>query len=486
MKLNKERSNNLTTTIQEIVSSVSTSIKDGVTFFVACHGTEIGAVAIFARCLLKFKIPFQVHFVEEREIDPPFTLDHALGLPIFIGRIDFSYIMGNLEDIDRCLIFSEFVSSNQAPNESVETYFISSNEFYFADQFLPLAALVWIFCDICFETPTSPHLLYLSLLSSHIPYTSLIHLEPILSSFGISEKTNSFEQTTKQISIFGYSYLPISKALSQSFLPFIPGITGDEKKSLQFLIKNNIPLRSGDTLRTLSDLSPEEQTSLSSALVLHMIEGYHMSSDIVQSLTDPLTILPSEDKKSPLYYLEEYAFFLLLLSASDSPSLSLFILLGDRSSFYEQALSIYDNQKERLIILLRELKDSFYAKNGCVHTFSLTITVEMWLMQFAPYFLKSLNKISEDQVILILSNSPQNDNFIFVTIYTTANEVYSEMFPFSSIFEEISSLSILQIFSFNKSHISFTTKKEESSTLIKELETRCNQYREQWFEQRDI
>lgn len=66
---------------------------------------------------------------------------------------------------------------------------------------------------------------------------------------------------------------PIHKVLEYSFDPVIPGISGDESASIQFLSKLGIKIKENGKWRTLNDLTKEELQKLSDGLIVERIKN---------------------------------------------------------------------------------------------------------------------------------------------------------------------------------------------------------------------
>ncbi len=67
--------------------------------------------------------------------------------------------------------------------------------------------------------------------------------------------------------LWGRKTRPLHKVLEYSIDPYIPGVSGSESRSVQFLQDIGIKLKEGKKWRTLSDLSEEETKKLASAII---------------------------------------------------------------------------------------------------------------------------------------------------------------------------------------------------------------------------
>ncbi|MEM3641809.1 MAG: DHH family phosphoesterase, partial [Candidatus Bathyarchaeia archaeon] len=80
----------------------------------------------------------------------------------------------------------------------------------------------------------------------------------------------------KDLIFFGRETRPIHKTLASTINPFIPGISGEEDKSLAFLVSLDIKPKYGEKWRALRDLSEEEKKRLCSALADYLLsKGLH-------------------------------------------------------------------------------------------------------------------------------------------------------------------------------------------------------------------
>jgi len=83
----------------------------------------------------------------------------------------------------------------------------------------------------------------------------------------------------KGLRLFGRMSRPIHKALEYSTDPYIPGISGDESASVQFLSSIGIDLKKYGEWRTLNDLSDDEMKKLASAIICERIVGKESSPE---------------------------------------------------------------------------------------------------------------------------------------------------------------------------------------------------------------
>lgn len=142
----------------------------------------------------------------------------------------------------------------------------------------------------------------------------------------------------KDLMFFGRETRPIHKALAYTTSPFLPDISGEEDKSLAFLVSLGIKPKHGDKWRALRDLSEEEKRQLCSALSDHLIsKGY--PSDVL-SLVGSVYTLVHEEPWTPLRDAREFSVLLNGTGRMEKAGLGVAICMGDRGSALEQAEAV--------------------------------------------------------------------------------------------------------------------------------------------------
>ncbi|MCW4018609.1 MAG: DHH family phosphoesterase [Candidatus Bathyarchaeota archaeon] len=175
----------------------------------------------------------------------------------------------------------------------------------------------------------------------------------------------------KDLTFFGRETRPIHRTLASTTNPFLPGISGEEDKSLAFLSSLNIPLKDGDRWRALRDLTAEEKKRLCSALADYLLsKGLHYE---IANLIGHIYILNTEEPWTPLRDAREFAVVLNSTGRMERPSLGIAVCMGDRESGLDEAnkaLEDYRKSINKYLIWvwekperLREL-ENIYVVNG--------------------------------------------------------------------------------------------------------------------------
>lgn len=150
----------------------------------------------------------------------------------------------------------------------------------------------------------------------------------------------------KDLTFFGRETRPIHRTLSSTTNPFLPGISGEEDKSLEFLSSLNINLKEGDRWRALRDLSEDEKKRLCSALADYLLsKGMHYN---VTSLIGHIYILSNEEPWTALRDAREFAVLLNSAGRMERPSLGIAVCMGDRKAALEEANKVLDDYRKSI------------------------------------------------------------------------------------------------------------------------------------------
>ena len=146
---------------------------------------------------------------------------------------------------------------------------------------------------------------------------------------------------------FGRETRPIHKALACTTNPFIPGVSGEEDKSLAFLASLGITPKKEDKWRALRDLSEEEKKKLFSALADYMAsKGF--PSNVALGMIGIAYTLTHEEPWTPLKDAREFAVLLNATGRMDKPSLGVAICMGDRGTALEQANTVLEEYRRTI------------------------------------------------------------------------------------------------------------------------------------------
>jgi len=150
----------------------------------------------------------------------------------------------------------------------------------------------------------------------------------------------------KDLVFFGRETRPIHRTLACTTSPFIPGISGEEDKSLAFLVSQDIKPKYGEKWRALRDLSEEEKRRLCSALADYLLsKGLRYEAS---NLIGHVYVLNSEEPWTPLRDAREFAVLLNATGRMDKPSLGVTVCMGDRGLALEEANKVLEEYRRTI------------------------------------------------------------------------------------------------------------------------------------------
>ncbi len=159
---------------------------------------------------------------------------------------------------------------------------------------------------------------------------------------GVNEKVvedavdSGYLKAEKDLLFFGRETRPIHKALAYTTNPYIPGVSGEEDKSLAFLASVGITPKHGDKWLALRDLSQDEKKKLSSALSDYLISrGF--PSDAALNLVGTVYTLAREEPWTPLRDAREFTVLLNATGRMDRAGVGVAICMGDRGKALDEA-----------------------------------------------------------------------------------------------------------------------------------------------------
>ena len=171
---------------------------------------------------------------------------------------------------------------------------------------------------------------------------------------------------------FGRETRPIHQALARTTNPFIPNISGEEDKSLAFLMNLGIKPKRNDKWRALRDLSSKEKKTLLSAIADHLVSN-GLSGDIAFDLVGDVYTLTHEEPWTPLRDAREFSVLLNATGRMDKAGLGAAICMGDRKKCLEEATVVIQDYRKTIAKYLRwvtekperlEELDSIYVVRG--------------------------------------------------------------------------------------------------------------------------
>lgn len=146
---------------------------------------------------------------------------------------------------------------------------------------------------------------------------------------------------------FGRETRPIHKALASTIEPFIPGVSGEEDKSLALLMSLGIKPKEDDRWRALRDLSKHEKQKIFSELA-SILAADGDPENAAMNLIGTVYTLCREEPWTSLRDAREFASLLNATGRMEKPGLGISICAGDRGSSLKEAEEILQNYRKTI------------------------------------------------------------------------------------------------------------------------------------------
>lgn len=148
-------------------------------------------------------------------------------------------------------------------------------------------------------------------------------------------------KVSKGLRLWGRYTRPLHKALAYSIDPHIPGISGSESASIQFLTDLGISAKKGDDWRTIADLTIDEQRTLAGGMIKERVRANHDNPEFV--FGDVYELL---DKEGDFRDASEFATILNACGKMENADLGVSICLNVKSAFPKAREMLDDYRKE--------------------------------------------------------------------------------------------------------------------------------------------
>ncbi|MCS7133429.1 MAG: DHH family phosphoesterase [Candidatus Caldarchaeum sp.] len=155
---------------------------------------------------------------------------------------------------------------------------------------------------------------------------------------------NNLLEVKDDIILYGRTFRPLHIALASTTSPYIPGLSGNEQASFQFLRDIQIPLKDGEQWRTLSDLSEEEKKKLYNGLIEYLVSK-GLPSGIADELVGKTYDLTREAVWTYLRDAREYATLLNACGKSGKGWLGVLVAMGARSEVLDEAQRVLEEYR---------------------------------------------------------------------------------------------------------------------------------------------
>ncbi len=201
--------------------------------------------------------------------------------------------------------------------------------------------------------------------------------------------------------IWGKYSRPLHKALEYCTDPCIPGISGSESASVQFLTELGISLKNNGEWRTLSDLSADEQRTLASGIIKERIRAEQKSPHEIFGDVYEIPDHPSEFRSA-----EEFSTVLNACGKLGKPYVGLSMCMANPQSFDEAKSLLLDYRKDigKAISWVNQNKDIIKMTERCTYMLAGDRVSEHIISNVVSIFNKS-GFVPEDRPVFAFADA---------------------------------------------------------------------------------
>lgn len=164
----------------------------------------------------------------------------------------------------------------------------------------------------------------------------------------------------KGLRLYGRNSRPIFRSLQYSSETVIPGVTGSESNSVQFLSELGIDIKDGERWRKLKDLTEDENRKLATAIIMERLKNGQSDAEDVFGEIYTLVGRPKE-----LQDVREFATLLNACGRTGNYGTAIKLCLNDLTAIQE-SWDIMKNYKLMISKGLNWIRDGNFTDNGKV------------------------------------------------------------------------------------------------------------------------
>jgi single-stranded-DNA-specific exonuclease len=186
----------------------------------------------------------------------------------------------------------------------------------------------------------------------HAKHGQLVGMNRSILEEGARNKVLGYE---KDLMLFGRQTRPIFKLLQYSTDVYLPGLTGSEDASIEFLKKIGIR-QHGEKWRRWIDLDPSEKQKIVSALIQSGLSSGLPGFKVERLIGEVYTLL-CEREGTEVRDASEYATLLNSTARYDHADIGLAVCMGDREKCFDKACALLNEHRKNLVEGLNFVKE---------------------------------------------------------------------------------------------------------------------------------
>ncbi|MHA2248734.1 MAG: hypothetical protein ACXAD7_00160 [Candidatus Kariarchaeaceae archaeon] len=310
------------------------------------------AAAVFGKTFYDLNMPCVLYLIQDK-LDVSFE-GREDGPRLIIGSdySDLTDLSVNSSIIALIKPTSDKTDGETSSNEN-KILLVNSGDYGYLNEETSLAAVAYFICHSFAKT--LDYIVQFPLIASHANYM-MREYSGLHDYIAQDALLGNIIQIQKVMSFLGSEIFSISDALLYSHLPFLPGLTGNERVVMQLLTKSGVEVETKNSMRKLANLEKDEITDLNSNIILHLAQHKgHQEEQLV--FIKEKTDFKTEPKNSIVSNAWDFA-----VSINDSVNLNRFsialaVLLGNRSDKLLQLQRLYIEERKAVPLSFQFLLD---------------------------------------------------------------------------------------------------------------------------------
>ncbi|MFB6202812.1 MAG: DHHA1 domain-containing protein [Halorhabdus sp.] len=170
------------------------------------------------------------------------------------------------------------------------------------------------------------------------------------------------------LALYGTQTRPLPKLFEYADQPRIPGVSGDQSGSIEFLESVGVPVKDDGEWRRWVDLSMAERQSVISALLQRGVDR-GVPADTLDGLVGTTYTFPDEPEGTELRDASEFSTLLNATARYDRADVGLAVCLGDRDDALDRARRLLSEHRRNLSAGLEWVRDHGVEKRPHVQWF---------------------------------------------------------------------------------------------------------------------
>lgn len=166
-------------------------------------------------------------------------------------------------------------------------------------------------------------------------------------------KKNGLIQTDIDLLLSFNESLPIHESISNTYIPYLYGLTSNSNKCLELLKNTNINLKKDGRWKSIADINQEEKFLIIESIKNHLGSQINNKIENLESILIGYTyVLPTEEYGSHLYDARRFSELLNSCALGKKSGLGMSICLGERADSLDEAVrdvQEFRNSSQKLI-----------------------------------------------------------------------------------------------------------------------------------------